>query len=89
MCPGLHGVGLLDFWSRRPSKEPCPCPSVIPKSSAARCSIWWPLAALSRRSLPIWVSHGDRGLVCLTDRFISYGGHDELPRIPPTRVLVQ
>ena len=42
MCPGLYGVGLLDFWSRRPSKEPCPCPSVIPKSSAARCSTWWP-----------------------------------------------
>jgi hypothetical protein len=18
MCPGLHGIGLLDFWSRRP-----------------------------------------------------------------------
>ena len=42
MCPGLHGVGLLDFWSRRPSKEPCPCRSVIPRSSAVRCSIWWP-----------------------------------------------
>lgn len=44
MCPGLHGVGLLDFWSRCPPTEPCPCPSVIPKSSAARYSIWWPLA---------------------------------------------
>ena len=40
MCPGLHGVGLLDFWSRHPPKEPCPCPSVIPKSSAAKCSTW-------------------------------------------------
>jgi hypothetical protein len=40
MCPGLGGVGLFDFWSRRPMKEPCPSPSVIPKSSAARCSIW-------------------------------------------------
>lgn len=36
MCPGLHGVGLLDFWSRHPPKEPCPCPSVIPRSSAVR-----------------------------------------------------
>lgn len=32
---------MLDLWSRRPQKEPCPCPSVTPKSSAARCSIWW------------------------------------------------
>lgn len=39
MCPGLYGVGLFDFWSRHPSKEPCPCRSVIPRSSAARCSI--------------------------------------------------
>jgi hypothetical protein len=38
MCPGSHGVGLLDFWSRHSPKEPCPCPSVIPKSSVARCS---------------------------------------------------
>jgi len=44
MCPGLYGVGLFDFWSRRPSKEPCPCRSVIPRSSAARFSIQWPLA---------------------------------------------
>ena len=54
MCPGLCGVGLLDFWSRRPSKEPCPCRSVIPRSSAVRCLIWWPLAARSPRLLPIW-----------------------------------
>src|ERR1700759_5045954 len=30
MCTGLHGVGLLEFWRRRSSKEPCPCPSPIP-----------------------------------------------------------
>ena len=33
---GLHEVGLLDFWSRHPPKEPCPCPSVIPRSSVAK-----------------------------------------------------
>ena len=31
MCPGLPGVGLLDFGSRRPLKEPCPCRSVTPR----------------------------------------------------------
>ena len=31
MCPGLHGVGLLDFWSRHPPKEPCPCPKRYPE----------------------------------------------------------
>lgn len=31
-------VARSRYWSRRPLKEPCPCPSVIPKSSAARCS---------------------------------------------------
>lgn len=35
MCPRLHGVGLLNFRSRPPSKEPWPCPSVIPSSFAA------------------------------------------------------
>ena len=29
---------MLDFWSRHPPKGPCPCPSVIPKSSVERCS---------------------------------------------------
>jgi transposase-like protein len=27
MCPGLHGVGLLDFWSRHPPKEQSPVKS--------------------------------------------------------------
>jgi transposase len=31
MCPGLDGVGLFDFWSRRPLKEPCPCPKRYPE----------------------------------------------------------
>ena len=56
MCPGLSGVGLRDFGSRRPLEEPCPCRSVTPKNSAARCSIWWLPVARSLRSLPIWVS---------------------------------
>ena len=52
MCPGLYGVGLLDFWSRHLSKEPCPCRSVTPRSFAARCLIWWPPVVRSPRSPP-------------------------------------
>jgi hypothetical protein len=56
------------------------------KTCRFSCSVTSPACAdLGYRG----VSHGDRGPVCLTDRFISYGSHDELPRIPPTRVLVQ
>jgi transposase len=52
MCPGFYGVGLLDFWSRHLSKEPCPCRSVIPRSFAAKYLISWPPGARSPRSLP-------------------------------------
>lgn len=47
MCPGLHGVGLLDFWSRHPPKEPCPCPSVIPKSSVDLVAAGRPIAQIA------------------------------------------
>ena len=73
MCPGLYGVGLLDFWSRHPSKEPCPCRSVIPRSSAARCLIWWPPAARSPRSLPIWVSATRRSTAGARQELIDTG----------------
>ena len=52
MRPGLSGVGLLDFGSRRPLKDPCSCRGVIPKSFALRCSNWWLLAARSQ-GLPV------------------------------------
>ena len=42
--PGLYGVGLFDFRSRRPSKEPCPCRTLsrgVPPQGS-RSSGRWP-----------------------------------------------
>jgi ANTAR domain len=73
MCPGLYGVGLLDFWSRHPSKEPCPCPSVIPKSSAARCSTSWLQVALSLRLQPTSASVTRRSTAGAKQELIDTG----------------
>lgn len=49
MCRGFHGVGLLDF-CHDVHDGGVSVPSVIPMSSAARCSTWWPLTGQLRRS---------------------------------------
>jgi len=56
MCPGLNGVGLFDFWSRRRSKEPVSVPKRYPEEFRRNVL---DLVASGRpvaRSLPIWVS---------------------------------
>lgn len=48
---------LANLAAARPSNEPCPCRSVTPSSSAAKCSTWWlPAAPRQAQTLPMRAS---------------------------------
>jgi hypothetical protein len=50
MCPGLHGVGLLDFWPRHPRRSRVHAQALARRIPPQRARLWWPPAARRPRS---------------------------------------